>query len=300
MRNFTELFVFAHVVDHGGFTTAARRLRLPKSTVSKRVSDLEKRLGATLIARSSRSFQVTDLGREVHRHAKAMIVEAETAEATAERQRAEPMGVVRLTASPATCQSGLTSILAGLTVRLPDVQVVLHATNRYVDLVQEGFDLAVRAHRRPLPASELVQRRVGQATSILVASPDYLRRRGDPMTPEDLHNHDGLLNAPEPGSWIVRCAGAMFEVRPSARLFADEPSTLVRAAAEGFGIASLPLGICRPLLDQGDLRRVLPAWSAGKTTISLLMPYRRGILPSVRAAADYFLETIPTAMSLDS
>lgn len=210
------------------------------------------------------------------------------------------MGVVRLTASSATCQSGLTSALAELTVRLPGVQVVLHATNRYVDLVQEGFDLAVRAHRRPLPDSELVQRRVGQATSILVASPDYLRRRGHPTTPEELQDHDGLLNAPEPGSWILRCENAMFEARPSARLFADEPSTLVRAAVEGFGIASLPLGICRPLLDQEALHRVLPGWSAGETTISLLMPHRRGILPSVRATADYFLETMPSAMSLAS
>ncbi|MFC3077802.1 LysR substrate-binding domain-containing protein [Phenylobacterium terrae] len=298
MRHLTELFVFAHVVDHGGFTAAARRLRLPKSTVSKRVSDLEQRFGATLIARTSRTFHVTDLGREVHRHAKAMIAEGEAAAASAERRQSEPMGVVRMTASAASCQSGLTSVLADLTTRLPRIQVVLHATNRYVDLVQEGFDLAVRAHRNPLPDSELVQRRIGEAVSILVASPDYLRRRGEPAAPEDLHQHDGLLNAPETGAWVVRSSERLFEARPSARLFADEPSTLVRAAMEGFGIAALPLGLCRPLIDQGALRRVLPVWSAGATSISLVMPYRRGVMPSVRAAADHFVETLPTAMTL--
>ncbi|MGK9167241.1 LysR family transcriptional regulator [Inquilinus limosus] len=302
MQNLTELFVFAEVVDRGGFTAAARSLGLPKSTVSKRVAELERRLGARLIARTSRRFGVTDLGREVHAHARAMIAEAEAAAFAVERRRAAPMGVVKLTAAATTCQSGLTGILPGLAERYPAVQVVLHATNRYVDLVQEGFDLAVRAHYRPLDDLDLFQRRLGTATAVLVASPDYLRHHGAPESPENLSGHHALHSrwgASDSGWVLYGPKGAVAEVRPVPRMVSDEPSTVLGAALAGLGVASLPLGLCRPQLEAGSLLRILPAWTAGRATLSLLSPHKRGDLPSVRAVSDYLAERLPAAMTLE-
>jgi len=295
MLNLNDLSVFVKVVDHGGFAAAARALGVPKSTLSKRVAMLEAHLGVRLIQRSSRSFVPTETGLAFHRHAAAMLIEAEAAENVVKGLMAEPAGVVRITASVTTAQLVLASVMPELAQRYPKLQVALHATDRFVDLVQEGFDIAVRDHAAPLPDSELVQRRVGFEPFYLVAAPGYLKRRGKPRQPDDLAEHDGLLNdfAPHASTWHLHDdAGAIVEARPIARFFANEPLTLLRAVESGLGIACLPHGLCAASIDEGKLARVLPGWQQRGVTTTLLVAHRRGQLPSVRVAAEFLAEAL--------
>jgi len=290
MLNLNDLRLFARVVEHGGFAAAARALGIPKSTLSKRVGELEGRLGVRLIQRSSRSFAVTELGRDLQQRAAAMLIEAEAAEALVEGRRAEPGGTVRLTASVPAAQFWLADSLPALALAHPKIRLVLHVTDRFVDLVQEGYDLALRSHFGPLPDSGLVQRRLGLQPIHLLAAPGYLARCGVPADPEALAAHDGLLTAPAETAWRLQGpAGERVTVTPSPRLVADETEVLLRAAAAGLGIACLPAGLCRAALADGSLVRVLPDWTAGSVTTSLLVPHRRGQLPSVRAVVDFLV-----------
>ncbi|WP_104667632.1 LysR substrate-binding domain-containing protein [Ensifer adhaerens] len=293
MRNLNDFIIFAHVVDHKGFAPAARVLNVPKSTLSKRVAELEKTLGVRLINRTSRRFTVTEVGEDFYRHAAAMLIEAEAAEAVVMGRLAEPSGTVRITASVPTAQMTLAGLLPRLALAYPKMRVVLHATDRFVDLIQEGFDIAVRDHFAPLPDSALVQRRVATEPIGLVAAPGYLAEHGMPSGPEDLAGHDGLLASLTSEGWTLRNEeGAIVSVRPTPRFIADESQVLLEAALAGLGIVAFPRKLCRAEIENGTLVRVLPGWQAGVVTTTLLMPHRRGQLPSVRAVVDFIAERL--------
>ncbi|NUS68830.1 MAG: LysR family transcriptional regulator [Ensifer adhaerens] len=294
MRNLNDFIVFAHVVDHKGFAPAARALNVPKSTLSKRVAELEKTLGVRLINRTSRRFTVTEIGEDFYRHASAMLIEAEAAEAIVKGRLAEPSGTVRITASVPTAQMMLAGLLPPLAQAYPKMRVMLHATDRFVDVVQEGFDIAVRDHFAPLPDSGMVQRRVANDAILLVAAPAYLENRGQPREPSDLSRHDGLLASLTSEGWTMRNdAGVVVRVRPMPRFLADESNVLLEAAVSGLGITALPRKICRAAIEAGSLVRVLADWEAGSVTTTLLMPHRRGQLPSVRAVVDFIVTHLP-------
>ncbi|CAN7339172.1 LysR substrate-binding domain-containing protein [Ensifer adhaerens] len=294
MRNLNDFIVFAHVVDHKGFAPAARALNVPKSTLSKRVAELEKTLGVRLINRTSRRFTVTEIGEDFYRHASAMLIEAEAAEAIVKGRLAEPSGTVRITASVPTAQMMLAGLLPPLAQAYPKMRVMLHATDRFVDVVQEGFDIAVRDHFAPLPDSGMVQRRVANDAILLVAAPAYLENRGHPREPSDLSRHDGLLASLTSEGWTMRNdAGVVVRVRPMPRFLADESNVLLEAAVSGLGITALPRKICRAAIEAGSLVRVLADWEAGSVTTTLLMPHRRGQLPSVRAVVDFIVTHLP-------
>ncbi|KQW87807.1 LysR family transcriptional regulator [Massilia sp. Root418] len=287
MRNLNDYFYFVLVVDQGGFAQAARHSGLPKSTLSTRLAALEAELGVRLIQRTSRRFTVTELGQEFYRHASAMLIEAQAAEDVVKGRLAEPSGAVRITASVPTVQTMLGEVLVELAVAHPRVQVSVHVTDRAVDLVQEGFDMAVRDHFAPLPDSGLVQRRVATECVLLVASAAYLAARAVPQVPQDLALHDGLMSTMHGGAWRLESdAGEQVEVRLAPRMHADESSVLLRAAEAGLGIACLPQRMVQASLEAGRVQRVLPGWRAGTVTTTLLMPHRRGQLPSVRLVAD--------------
>ncbi|MCC5812677.1 MAG: LysR family transcriptional regulator [Ectothiorhodospiraceae bacterium] len=293
MLNLNDLQVFVQVVDHGGFTAASRRLGVPKSTLSKRVKELEKRAGVRLIHRTSRSFTVTELGQDFYRHASAMLIEAEAAENVIKGRLAEPSGTVRVTASVPTVQHALAPLLPKIVSAYPRVRVVLYATDRFVDVIQDGFDIAIRDHFDPLPDSSLVQRRIGVAPFWLVASEGHARELGNPVQPSDIEGRDGLFTTQGETGWTLQNGeGGACRVSLQPRYYANESTALLEAAKAGLGIACLPSGLCAESIDAGTLQRILPDWTAGKVTTTLLMPHRRGQLPSVRVVADLLVNAL--------
>jgi len=175
-----DFFYFVHVVDRGGFTAAGRRLRIPKSTLSHRIQQLETELGARLLNRMSRRFAMTDAGQEFYRHAVVMLREAELAETAIRHRLSEPTGTVRCTAAVATMQFAIRDIVPDFLVRYPKVNVVAHATDRNVDIVGENYDVAIRAHTDPLPDSTLVQWTLTPAPWFLFAGSAYLAANETP------------------------------------------------------------------------------------------------------------------------
>ncbi|EJB04551.1 transcriptional regulator [Rhizobium leguminosarum bv. trifolii WSM597] len=291
--NLNDLHLFVQAVDSGGFTAAARHLGIPKSTVSKRVAELEGRLGVRLIQRTSRSFALTELGREFFQHAQASIIEAEMAEGIVRRHLAEPAGSVRLTASVPTAQFTLTEHLPALAARYPKLRLSVHVTDRFVDIVQEGFDIALRSHRAPLPDSALVQRKLASHPFLILASPEYIRAHGQPSRPEDLAEHATIMTILTEDQWrLTSDGGDEALVTLQSVMAADEPYVLMEAAVAGLGITCLPTSVCRKALAEGRLVRVLPEWTAGSIETTILMPHRRGQLPAVRAVVDFLAERL--------
>lgn len=290
--NLNDLTLFAQAVECGGFAPAARLSGVPKSTFSKRVAALESALGVRLIERNSRNFRLTETGQGVYQHARAALIEVECAQQAVRQRLAEPSGTVRLTAAVPVVQFQLAQHIPALAAAYPKLQLQIHASDRFVDLVQEGYDVAVRSHFAPLPDSDLVQRVLAIEDIILVASPGYLRKQGSPRTPVQLAGHAGLLPRPDGGTWHLRKADAEVAVSPGPRLVADESVTLLHAAAAGLGIAPLPQGFCKPHLASGELVRVLPRWTAGQVTTTALVPHRRSLLPSVRAVLDFLAQRV--------
>jgi DNA-binding transcriptional LysR family regulator len=289
--NLNDLQFFGQAVDSGGFSAAARRLGVPKSTISKRVAELEARLGARLIHRTSRSFSLTDLGRDFFQHARASVIEAENAENIVRTRLGEPSGTVRLTTSVPTAQFTLAPHLQELSVRYPKLTLAMHVTDRFVDIVQEGFDIAIRSHQQPLADSALVQRRLGVHDFHVVASPGYVEQHGAPSHPQELSQHRSIVANPTETAWRLSSTdGKTVEATVNPIMAADEPFVLLKAAAAGIGITCLPTSVCRGALADGTLVRLLPDWIAGSITTTILMPHRRGQLPSVRAVVDLLLE----------
>lgn len=290
MLNLNDLRIFVQAVDSGGFAAAARLTGLPKSTISKRVAELEAALGARLIHRTSRSFTLTDLGREVHDHARAAMIEAETAENIVRRRTAEPVGPVRITASVPVARFRIARVLPALLQAFPRIEPHLHVSDRFVDLVHEGFDIAVRSHVAPLPDSGLVQRRLSEERIIVVAAPSYLERRGTPRAPSDLAAHDGINAGAGAKDWRLRSTdGAECVASPRARLGVDEAGMLAQAALDGLGVACLPQTIVAPDIAAGRLVHLLPDWHEGTITTTILTPHRRGQLPAVRAVIGFLV-----------
>ena len=292
-----DFLYFVRVVDRGGFTAAGRTLRTPKSTLSHRIQRLEKELGVRLLNRTSRRFAMTDAGEEFYRHAVVMVRDAELAESAIRHRLTEPTGTVRCTAANATMQFAIREILADFLVCYPKVNVVAHATDRNVDIVGENYDVAIRAHSEPLPNSTLVQRALTPAPWLLFAGSAYLDANEAPQTPEDLRNCPSLFmmrTGVAPVWRLRRSSNAKDKVviPLTPRLLCDDMIALKQAAIAGLGVVALPGYICREDVRSGALRRVLPAWFAGDSTITALIPYRRGLLPSVRAFVDHLVSRV--------
>ena len=284
-------YFFVRSVDHGGFSAAGRALNIPKSTLSRRVIALETRLEVRLIERNSRRFVLTDVGREFYRHAQAMLIEAEAAEEAVTRRLAEPSGTVRL-----TCSIGMARSLADPLTRFlaahPKVNLIQMTTNRYVDLVEEGFDVGIRGHFRPLPDSELIQRRLSMTPWHAFAAPKYVDREGAPERPQELAQHATLSlgTRGDESVWHLFSDDEEEMIVPlKPRLQSDDLETLKIAAIAGLGLVSLPAYTVREEVSQGRLRRILPNWVTSHAYVTLLTPSRRGRLPSVRALIDFLV-----------
>jgi DNA-binding transcriptional LysR family regulator len=296
-----DFFYFVQVVDRGGFTAASRTLRIPKSTLSYRIQQLETDLGVRLLNRTSRRFGMTDAGGEFYRHAVVMLREAELAETAIRHRLSEPAGIVRYTAAFATIQFAMRDIVANFLDRYPKVDIVTHASDQYVDIVGENYDVAIRAHSEPLPNSTLVQRTLTPAPWFLFAGGAYLEARGPVETPRELARHPSLFmmrTAIKP-MWRLRRAtrrGEELVLPLTPRLMIDDMLSLKQAAIAGLGVVALPGYVCRDDVKSGALRRVLPDWIAGDSTLTALIPYRQGLLPSVRAFIEHLAAELPKSV----
>jgi len=298
MEDLNDLYFFAAVVRHNGFTAAARATGVEKTRLSRRVAELEHRLGLRLLQRSTRSIALTEAGERFYTRCVAAVESAEAAyDSVAELQR-EPAGTVRLACPVVMAQSYLAPILPGYLARHPKVKVLVEASDRAVNLIEERFDLALRARPRMDDEPGLVAKALGTARVILVASPAFLDVHGRPQHPQDLvgldvmshiHDlHDGIAH------WSLKDSSGRSElVKALPRLVTSDFRVQLEAAVHGIGIALLPEPIVSGALHRAQLEHVLQDWAAAGNMLHLVYPTPRGMLPAVRSLIDYLMIHLP-------
>jgi len=293
MQDLNDLWYFAQVVEHGGFSPAGRAIGVPKSRLSRRIALLEERLATRLIQRSTRSFTITDAGQLFYRHCRAMIIEAEAAQEAMESLQAEPCGLIRLTCPVALLHVHVGEMLAQFMLKYPQVTVQLEETNRRVDILNENIDLAIRVRPLPLEDSELVMRKLATRTMCLVASPDLVTRFGLPASPADLQHWPSLARARVQNHyrWVLTGPeGQEATLHHQPRFITTDMLALRAAAVAGVGVVQLPLLMLDEQMREGKLVRLLPEWRAKPEIIHVVYPSRRGQLPAVRALIDFLAE----------
>lgn len=290
MHDLNDLYYYVQVVDYAGFASAGRALGVPKSKLSRRIAFLEDRLGVRLIQRSTRRFSVTETGQTYYAHCKAMLVEAQAAQEAIEAVHTTPQGIVRMSCPVTLLHADVETMLARFMADNPRVTVHLEATNRRVDPVGEGIDLALRVRPAPIEDSDLVMRILANRNQCLVASPALIARMGFPRTPADLADWPSLAHGgpQENHVWnLVGPEGEQATLRHAPRLIANDMAALRSAALAGIGVAQLPTMMIRAPLAEGALITVLSDWAPMTDIVHAVFPSRRGLLPSVRALVDY-------------
>lgn len=288
MNDLNDLYYFVQVVDHGGFATAGRALGIQKSKLSRRMQVLEERLGVRLLNRSSRRFSVTEIGREYYDRCVAMLVEAEAADQLIAETRAEPRGVIRVSCPIALLNFQFGALFARFMLANPAIEIHLEATNRRVDVMAEGFDIAIRVRFPPLEPTELVMRRLDESTQCLVASPGLIS--GPLHSPADLAGLPSLDLGParRDHQWQLEAhEGRTAAVPHHPRLVTDDIAALREAAIAGVGIVQLPTLMIWRDVAEGRLIHVLPEWRPRAGIVHAVFPSRRGLLPSIRTLLDY-------------
>jgi DNA-binding transcriptional LysR family regulator len=279
-----EIVVFTRVVQAGSFSAAARLLAMPKSTVSRKVSGLEDRVGARLLQRTTRKLGLTDAGRLYYEHGARIVAEIDAADQAVGSLQATPRGLLRVTAPLSFTMLG--PIVGEYLRRYADVQVDLVCADRRVDLVEDGFDVAIRAGA--LADSTLVARSLGSIQWVLVAAPSYLKHKRAPRTPRDLSRHVCLSFGVgvAPNVWRLEAGNEKAEVRVTPRFLVNDVEILRDAAIAGIGIALMPVFLGAPELRDGRLRRVLTRWSTTATPLHAVYPTARHLSPKVIAFLD--------------
>jgi len=280
-----ELQAFVKVVQAGSFTRAAETLGTQKATLSRTVSQLEARLGVRLLERTTRSLSLTEVGRELFERAVGILGAVEDAERLVQQIHAEPRGVLRLTCGVEFGMLAVSGWIEGYLARYPQVAVEADFTGRLVDLVHEGFDLAIRIGA--LEDSRLAARRLGSLDYGLFASRDYLARRGTPAAPQELAAHALLVFSAgaHRGGWKLQRGNDEVRVDTAGRLRVNNSFAVRDAARAGLGIAQLPLRVARGAGDA--LVRVLPDWAPAAVPVHAVFPSNRYLTPKVRAFVDH-------------
>jgi DNA-binding transcriptional LysR family regulator len=290
----SDIEIFVRVVQLGSFTLAARELAVSKSFASKQVRALEERLGARLLNRTTRTLTPTDAGIAFARRCSDLLDEIDEAERAIAALQEAPRGTLRLTAPMTFGVRWVAPILASFGERHPDLHISADFTDRKVDLVEEGLDLAIRVGR--MQDSSLVARKLAPVSGMLIASPAYLARRGTPAAPDDLRDHDclvySLLDAPT--SWVIEplAGGDGVRVRVAARMTSNNGDALLAAAQAGMGITALPDFMVVDALRSGAVVRVLPTWGTIRGAgVWALYPHSRHLAAKVRLFVDHLAES---------
>jgi DNA-binding transcriptional LysR family regulator len=293
-----ELVAFLAVAQAGSFTAAARQLGRDASILSRRVSQLEGRLGVRLLSRTTRRVALTEIGANYQRRIQAVLTELEEADREASDFAASPRGLLRVSLPLTFGRLWIAPLLPGFLVRHPQIRVDARLTDRYVDLVAEGFDVAIRVGE--LKDSALTARRIASYRYALLAAPVYLKQHGEPKSPAELADHAclGFTSHESWPDWPLKKNGSRRTVRPAGPLISDNSELVLLAAIQGSGIALLPDWLAGPAMRDGRLVEVLPGW-AGKddSGIYAIMPPGRLVPSKTRSFVDEIAQSIEKAWS---
>lgn len=283
--DFNEAAVFVKVVQAGSFSAAARQLQLPTSTVSTRVARLEQRLGITLLQRTTRRLSLTEAGQAYFEHASLGLGYMLEAEAAIDAARQAPQGKLRVSAPADLGDSLLAGLVNQVQLQYPALALELLLTERYVDLVAEGIDAAIRTGE--LGDSSLIAKPLGHACWATFASQEYLEQAPPLRNPQDLNQHHCLQFSPMGrDAWTLRRGNDSITIPLSGHTIANSIGIVRHMALNGQGVALLPTYICKPGMIIGELQRVLPAWQARHDPVHLVYPRQRFMPPKLRAFLD--------------
>jgi DNA-binding transcriptional LysR family regulator len=292
-QDLNNLYYFANVVDYGSYTAAADALGMQTSKLSRRIGALERELGVRLLNRTTRKLSLTEAGKTLHRHCVALIAEAEAAKDAINQTLSAPRGLVRISCPTGLLQGGVADILAQYLADFPEVRVALEATNRRVDVVDEGIDIAIRVRLPPLEDSDLAMRSFGPSHMILVGSPAFVAAYGLPQALTDIARMPTLSTGTvgKAVTWsFVDAESRAAELVHNPRLSADDFFTVRRAALRGVGVARLPSLLAKDDLSTGALVRLLPSLSSLSGMVHAVFPSRRGMVPAIRVLLDALSE----------
>ena len=302
LTDLDDFYCFALVVEHGGFSAAERATDIPKSKLSRRVYNLEEQLGVRLIQRSSRHFAVTDIGMDVYRHAQVMMNAAQAAHDVVNHLSSQPRGVIKVSVPVDIAQNQMAKILPAFLKKYPEVRVQMMVSNRRVDVINEGIDLALRVRSKLDNDPNLVLRQFEAIEQRLFASQAYLNELGHLTTPEQLTEHRIISMAEEHLDQHFLLSGPDHQqkkIKVNPVIMGSNLLMLAELANQNCGIALLPDSIAQGFIKTGQLVKVLPEWTAPHGIFHAVYPSRRGLLPAVRVFIDYLVEQLTLCSTIN-
>ena len=293
LTDLDDFYCFALVVEHGGFSAAERATDIPKSKLSRRVYNLEEHLGVRLIQRSSRHFAVTEIGMDVYRHAQMMVNSAQAAHDVVNHLSSQPRGVIKVSVPVDIAQNQMAKILPNFLKKYPEVRIQMMVSNRRIDVINEGIDVALRVRTKLDDDPNLILRQFEAIEQCLFASQAYLNEFGHLTSPAQLAEHRIISMSEDHLDQSFILFGPdqkqqKFKVNPI--IMGSNLLMLAELASQNCGIALLPDTIARDFVQSGQLVKVLPEWSAPHGIFHAVYPSRRGLLPAVRVFIDYLVE----------
>ncbi|MEB3766756.1 LysR family transcriptional regulator [Acinetobacter sp. MD2] len=293
LSDLDDFYCFALVVEHGGFSAAERATDIPKSKLSRRVYNLEEHLGVRLIQRSSRHFAVTEIGMNIYRHAQVMMNAAQAAHDLVDHLSVEPRGIIKVAIPVSVAQNEFPKLIPAFLKRYPEIRLQLLVSNRRVDVINEGIDIALRVRSTIDDDPSLIVRQFERIEQHLFASQAYLNEYGQVDDPKQLVQHRilSMADAHVDQNLVLNNANAeTMKLRINPVVMGSDLIMLMQLAKQGSGIALLPDSIAADGLKSGELVPVLPEWKAPHGILHAVYPTRQGILPAVRVFIDYLVE----------
>jgi len=290
-----DVLVFEQVVESGSFTAAGKKLGLPTSSVSRRVSRLEDTLGTRLLQRTTRQLHLTDAGRLFHSYTHRIAEDLDNAERAITEMSEQPRGTIRVTAPD---DAGMWGMIERFMEAYPDVTVEIEISRRKVDIVAEGFDVALRGGAEPGTPGSLIARRVGYSTRMLVASPEYLQQHGTPSHPSELADHPAVVFVPWTGNdqWTMQWEGEAITIPVHGRFRSNHLRMVAEATRAGFGIAQCIGEFISNDLESGRLVQILGGAVFDTSALWIIYPSKRHLSPAVRAFIDHAAKELETSL----
>lgn len=294
MQNLNDYYHFVQVVKYQGFTKASEALGITKSKLSRRITDLEERLGVRLIQRNTRKFTVTEMGLKFYEYCLKILQDVDAAENFIQSTLSdEPSGLIKISCPIALVEILVGDMIANFMQKYPQVQINLLASNHRVDLIEEGVDLAIRVRNMPLEDSDLIVRDLDAWEHVLVAIPELFKSYEIPKTLDDLSKLPSIGFQGPRQTWRFKTCPAEHEIQEiefEPRLRTDNFSAMKSAVLKGIGIASLPKVFVWEELRTGKLIELLPEWHLPKGVIHIAYVSRQGMMPAIRLLLEYLIE----------